>query len=438
VIERSGPQMRVWLLQRAEPTPHDDNGAQRLLRTGILARTLVRAGHQVTWWTSSFDHYNRRQRFDADCLVEVEPGYDIRYLYGPSYRRTLSFQRLRNHRSVARRFSALADQIDPRPDVLVASVPTTELALAAVRFGRRAGIPVVLDIRDLWPDVFFDVLPAFLKPVIELLAAPMRRSLRETSRDATAIIGLTDGFVDWGLSHSDRVRGPRDRVFFMGYPGKTKPTTELTAAREHWDHLGVTEDPNVVTLAFIGTLGFTVDFGPVIQAARLLHAAGTPVRFVICGDGARRAKIQADADGLPNIVFPGWIREDAIHALLERSAIGLTPYIASKNYLLNLPNKPAEYMAGGLAIANSLPEGELFNLLSARECGFSYRGDGTVLANQLTELVENPENLARLRKHARATFTELLNGESVYHDMVTYLEGLAGDSRPPDGSRGTS
>ena len=41
--------MRVWLVQRAESTPHDDNGDRRLLRIGILADILSSQGHEVVW-----------------------------------------------------------------------------------------------------------------------------------------------------------------------------------------------------------------------------------------------------------------------------------------------------------------------------------------------------------------------------------------------------
>jgi len=417
--------MRVWLLQQAEPMPHDNAGAQRLLRTGIFAKALIRSGHEVTWWTSTFDHFNREQRFEDSRLVPVEPGYNVQYLFGPAYRRNISFQRMRHHRAVARRFDALVETTDRKPDIVVASMPTTELAESAVRFGQRNQIPVVLDIRDLWPDVFFDVLPRFLKPAINLLVARMRRELRRASRDATAIIGLTDGFVEWGLKQSGRVRSPLDRVFFMGYTGRKRPPTDRTAAAEFWDGHGIRTDPNTLTVAFVGTLGFMFDFDPVLEAARALHDEGVPVRFVVCGDGARKTQIEARAGGLPNILFPGWVTEDLIHGLFERSSIGLTPYIASTNFILNLPNKPAEYMAGGLAIAHSLDGGELFNLLTNRGCGFSYDGDGTALAAHLARLVEDPARLAELRKQARATFTALLEGEAVYGDMVTYLEDVA-------------
>ena len=52
--------MRVWLVQRAESTPHDDNGDRRL-RIGILADILSSQGHEVVWWTSAFDHVERKK-----------------------------------------------------------------------------------------------------------------------------------------------------------------------------------------------------------------------------------------------------------------------------------------------------------------------------------------------------------------------------------------
>ena len=417
--------MRVWLLQRAEPTPHDNDGAQRLLRTGILARTLIAAGHQVTWFTSTFDHYNRRQRYDADRRVAVEPGYDVHYLHGPSYRRNISLGRVRNHTTVARRFAAFAAETTERPDIVVASIPTAELALAGVKFGRTHGIPVVLDIRDLWPDVFYDVLPGFLKPLVHLATHSMRRALEQATRDATAIIGLTGGFLDWGLERGGRTRGPDDRVFFMGYQGKKRVDADPVAAGRFWDELGVRHDPATLTVAFIGTLGFVADFDPVFEAARILQADGVPVRFIICGDGARRAKIETAAAELPNVVFPGWVTEDRIQALFDRAEIGLTPYIESTNFILNVTNKPAEYMSGGWAIANSLDRGALQTLLSERDCGFSYGGSGRTLATKLARLALDPDLLEGLRQRARGTFAELFHGESVYGEMVTYLEEVA-------------
>ena len=49
------------------------------------------------------------------------------------------------------------------PDLILSSIPTSELSLEATKLGKKNNIPVILDIRDLWPDVFLDVLPNFFR-----------------------------------------------------------------------------------------------------------------------------------------------------------------------------------------------------------------------------------------------------------------------------------
>ncbi len=56
-------------------------------------------------------------------------------------------------------FTKLANSYDTLPDVIhVCNVPI-ELCHAAVTYGRAKGIPVVIDVRDLWPDVYLEVIP---------------------------------------------------------------------------------------------------------------------------------------------------------------------------------------------------------------------------------------------------------------------------------------
>ena len=52
--------MRIWVYASGEPLPAADRQV-RLLRAGNLCRHLQAAGHEVVWWTSSFDHIRKRQ-----------------------------------------------------------------------------------------------------------------------------------------------------------------------------------------------------------------------------------------------------------------------------------------------------------------------------------------------------------------------------------------
>ena len=51
--------MKIWIITVGEPLPMDD-GEVRAYRSGLLFSELVNAGHEVTWWTSSFDHSQKK------------------------------------------------------------------------------------------------------------------------------------------------------------------------------------------------------------------------------------------------------------------------------------------------------------------------------------------------------------------------------------------
>lgn len=417
--------MNVWLVQRSEPTPHDDGGTQRAMRIGILAKMLVQAGHDVVWWTSTFDHFNRRHRQRTNIRLSVEPGYDIQYLRGCGYQKHVSFSRIRDNLLVARQFSKVAKQSPEIPDVILASIPTAELALAAVEYGRMHNIPVILDIRDLWPDVFLDLVPKAFRPAVRVAAIPMEWSLKRACKEATAIVGLTSAFVDWGLSHASRVRKDNDRVFPMGYLADCISEVRLQKAKQFWREMGLDRPTKGHNVVFFGTMGMTNDLRPIIKAAGLLKDRHVPLKFILCGDGQTARELRAQALSLGNVVFPGWVTAAQIRGLMELADIGIAPYIESINYINNIPNKPAEYLSGGLGIALSLSKGPLYELLVQQGCGFTYSNQPELLALELESLVRNPARLRALKQNALRTFKEFFDGNLVYTRMVRYLKEMA-------------
>jgi len=400
------------------------------MRTGILASMLGQLGNEALWWTSTFDHYNRRHRFAADTRVEVTPRFRIQYLRGRGYRRNVSLGRLLDNRDVARRFSRLARREPVQPDVILASLPTAELALEAVRYGRGRGVPVVIDVRDLWPDTLYEQVPTLLKPFARALLVPMARATREVCQQADAITGVTEPFVDWALRFAARDRRSADRAFPMGYIRNELPRQRLEQAERFWNDLGVRKAPGSLIVAFFGTLGRMFDLGPVIEAARLFRSRDVSVRFVLCGDGESAAEYREKARGLDNVCFPGWVQEEHIRTLLGRADVGLAPYIRSANFIHNIANKPAEYLSGGLPIALSLGGGVLFDLVQKNDCGFSYHNRAADLFERLAALHADPERLARMSANAGDLFSRMFDGKVTYPSMIRHLEEIvAGEPR---------
>jgi glycosyltransferase involved in cell wall biosynthesis len=411
--------MHVWLSTVGEPLP-TLSGDSRLWRTGLLADQLVRLGHSVTWWTSRVDHIHKRF-FDLEgAALEVRAGLTLRFLDGRLYTRNISVARLVNHWQIGRDFRAKVGDA-PRPDVILCSFPTIELSIEAVQFGRSLGVPVVLDVRDLWPDIFLQPAPGPIRPLVRLLLSPYFRATRQAFEGASAVIAVSEGYLQWGLGRAGRARTSRDEVFPLAYSLAPRTAQARIAGREGLRRFGIGEGS--IACLFAGTLGRTYDLGPVLEAARTLAQDGdSPFRFLICGDGERATEWQERAKGLPNVSFTGWLSQQDMHAALAGADIGLAAY--AKAAPQGVPNKVIEYLAAGLPVISSLT-GETERLLGHHDCGSTYAaGDAAALTRALRALAP-PAERERVGANARRKYEEAFRADAVYGRLARYLEALA-------------
>jgi glycosyltransferase involved in cell wall biosynthesis len=411
--------LHVWLVSIGEPLPIDPGG-ERQLRMGVIARTLLDRGHEVTWWVSTFDHPYKRHRFEADTNVTVEPRYRLQLLHGSGYRTNVSLRRLLDHWQIARKFRRLAGE-EPAPDLIFATVPTVELASASAAIGRARSIPVVLDVRDLWPDVLLDLLPRPLRGLGRLPLLPLTRQIRQAFRSAYGITAVSPSYLRWGLAHAGRPAGPMDRVIPLGYP--VPPASGLDGAADAGTLRALGVDPRKKLVWFIGMFGHYYDLTTVIKAARVLAQRGRKeLQFVLSGQGHRETEWRALAAGLPNVVFTGWVTTAQITVLQTAAWAGLAAYAPDAPQ--SLPNKVFEFMAGGLPVLSSLGQ-DARELLERHDCGITYRaGDAADLVRAIEGLLENEPRHARMAENSRTAFDRHYSARRVYGEMAAYLEQL--------------
>jgi glycosyltransferase involved in cell wall biosynthesis len=412
--------LRFWLLTVGEPLPIVDGGNPRLLRTGVLARHLARRGHEVTWWTSTFDHYGKKQRAAADTAYDWE-GVTVRMIRSVGYRRNVSLRRFIEHSQVARKFSRQTTNL-PRPDAILASLPTIELAAAAAEFASKAGIPVAVDIRDLWPDAILDLVPSPARWLARLALMPMSASGRRVLRECRGIVGISQQYLDWGLKLAGRARGIDDRIFPLGYQPPASRPQAASAAESSLRAMGV--DPAKTICWYVGSFGRQYDLAPVIEAARQAAAdERNDVQFVISGDGEYGGKWRQMSADLSNIVFTEWIDGDQIGWLRENAAVGLQPYVRGAPQ--GLANKLFEYISAGIPVVSSL-RGENAALIAQFDCGLTYEaGDGCDCYRQLCALLDDPGHRRRMGRNGKELFMNQFESTAVFNGLAEYLERLA-------------
>lgn len=415
--------MYVWLVTVGEPLP-TDGADDRLLRAGILANMLVERGHKVVWWSSTFDHVRKVHRFQEDTFIDINGLFRIILLHSTAYKKNVSISRILNHYGIARKFTRLA-QREAIPDVILCSLPTLELSAASVEYGKRNNVPVILDIRDLWPDIFLDLAPGPVRHYIKLLMAPVHKMARQACAGATAITGITPAFVGWGLDSAGRKPAGLDRDFPMGYRAEPPGGNDLEKAKIFWKKFGIGPDSEGFLACFFGTMGRQFDLKTVIGAARILNAGSRPFRFVLCGSGDNLEYYKQLARGCENVIFPGWVGTAEIWTMMRMSKAGLAPYLNTKNFTMNLPNKPVEYLSAGLPIVTGL-KGTLNHLIQEYNCGEIYEnGDAESLAAALIRMCDNPGSLKAMSENAYSLFQEKFVAGKVYHEMIEYLEHVS-------------
>lgn len=411
--------MKVWIVEISDFLPKID-GDNRLYRAGMLAKALVEAEHEVLWWSSTFNHQLRKQRFDVSTTIDIEKNYHLRLLYGPGYCRSISFGRWRHNRAIARKFAReiSAKSIYEFPDLIYACLPTLEVSEQAVLFGVRHRIPVVVDIRDQWPDIYLSPLPRVLHPIVRtILKTEFARAHRIFSK-ATAITGVSAKNLEWGVGLAKKKASPKDKWFPLGFPISKNANQDTVTAIQLSRKFGIRKDCLVVT--FVGSFSPTCNFRAVIDTARIFfEASDTRIQFVLVGDGAQTSFLQKNSNVLKNVLLTGWCEKPQVNEILLNSSIGLTPYTGRAPQ--TLPNKPFEYMAAGLPILSSL-EGELKTIIEQQGIGLQYKASDPIdLKDKIMWFLSHPDETKAMGQRAKALFEEKYNADVVYPGLVDHL-----------------
>ncbi len=397
--------MRILYLHQFFMTRDGTGGT----RSYEFARRLVEAGHGVTMVTAGD---GAEREVDGIRVVEARGGYgDYVRATGVGYgRRLLAFGRF----AVAATVAALRG---PRPDVVFATSPPLTMALPAIVAARRWRVPLVFEVRDLWPEAPIQ-MGALRSPWAQRLARWLERAVYRSATEIVALSpGMRDGIVATGVSPERVTLIPNasDLDLFS-------PDLDPGDLREQ---LGLTASDFVC--AYFGTMGEANDLTQVVGAAALL-AERKDVAFVLQGDGKRRAALEADVQrrGLANVVFVPAGDKHAAARLAAASDACMTIFKDVPILATNSPNKLFDtFAAGRPAIVNT--DGWQRVLVEEHEAGVYARpSDAADLAEKVLALRDDPERARRYGANARALAEREFDRDLLAERLRGVLERAAG------------
>lgn len=281
-----------------------------------------------------------------------EPGPDGETVDGLTFYRTPPIAPARSPVREWREIGAFANRIEAlakiwQPDLLHAHSPVMD-AMAALRVGKRLGIPVIYEIRAFWEDAAVGngtgregSLRYFLTKQLETHAVK--------SADAVAVIceGLRGDLIARGIDPAKITVSPNgvDLDLF----GDPPPREDALAGQ-----LGLAPDDAVI--GFIGSFYDYEGIDDLIVAMPALVAAQPAAQLLLVGGGPMEAALKQQAAASPvaaHIHFVGRVPHDQVERYY--SLIDILAYPRKKMRLTDLvtPLKPLEAMAQGKLVAAS-------------------------------------------------------------------------------------
>jgi len=295
-------------------------------------------------------------------------------------------------------------------DVVWGANPNLFSFFPSLIYGVLKRVPIVRNVDDLWPEVFYElgyVKSKFAKKMLDFLAwlsyivpsavTPISEGYKRFIVSKYGVspdkIHVVEVGVDRVASFSaDKNEGEKDRFMVM----------------------------------YSGVLGLGYDFDVVLEAARLLQEQEDIV-FVIRGVGELAPKIKRRINelGLDNVVLETrFLSKDKLSALLASADAFLIPMVSESCIDEGLPTKVFEYQAYGKPII-CVSGGEPARYVEVTGSGLVVKpNDADGLAEAVVKLYEDRKLTAKLAWNGYRYVSENLTTEKIGEKIYTLFESL--------------
>ena len=416
--------MKVWIIQTAEPM-HLDEPGMRPMRAMNLADALVESGHQVCIWTSAFLHSTKKHRTKKFVLKKINDKLSIALIPSIGYKKNFGFLRIVDHIQLSLNLrKRLKISLDNPPDLVFIGYPPIETAFLSLSLISKSNIPVVIDVKDLWPTLFLEFFPFFLRPFFRIILSPYYLLAKITFRKATVLSSMSKEYIEWIYKFSGRKKSGYELITPLTSKIRENSKKEILQAEKWWKQYGVYKT-DIRRFCFIGYFNSMYDFNFLKKVAIRFKDKNIKCQFLLCGSGGEAyIKVKNLFRGLDNVVFPGWIDSPKIEFLSKCCSGSIMPYRNIENFKLNITNKVSDSLYFGLPIITTL-EGALKNLIEKYEVGYSCPEDKPEeIFKYINLLLENEVLRNRLSRNARKLYKSNFDSHKVYCDLVSQLEEI--------------
>jgi glycosyltransferase involved in cell wall biosynthesis len=366
-----------------------------------LAKLFSKRGHRVTLVTSSFQHFEKKQRTDIQRrLTEDGLGIKVVLIEEPGYVSNVSVRRALSHHQFTKNFATWWSDIDQEFDAVYSAYPTIghNKLLATLKANGALNSIFILDVQDVWPESIVSAIPSLRHIPKQWL--PFSGSADLVYRYADYVFAVSKTYLDRALKTRNAGSG---EVAYIG--------TDFSTIGEH---LRLGKVDGQVSVFYIGTLSYSYDLETVIRGIALARSRGINASLHIFGTGPHKSHLEKVSG--PGVHFRG---VHQFHDLIDRAReCDIAVNCIAKNASQSVTNKLSDYLSLGCPILNSQENPEVLDLLRTRNFSNYEAGSAESFLNSLEELLESGAHLRTWEPDQR------MNRDNIYPRILARVEAL--------------
>lgn len=401
--------LNIWILKDGEALPTIKDSKK--MRTWRLGETLADRGHSVTWWTSNFFHLKKEKICEGNKVLKLGDNLTVKFIDCGSYKTNVSFQRIKHHFKLGKKFSALAKK-EKKPDIIIASHPILEFPTEAIKYGKTHNIPVIIDVRDIWPDTFLSYAPWFLRPFVKIPLFFYNLKTKYCFKNAQGVVSISEDLLDWALKKAKLERDYTSKVFHIGYDESAAATEEPIIELKDLKK-------GTVIFSYLGTFVKSYEVDLIIEAAKILEKdKDFKGYFILAGEGELWLSLKQKAKHLKNVIVLGWLDKKKSSYLMNITDVSLIP-----NKTTALPNKVFEALFFGNPMIFCM-KGEAKTVLEKYKAGIYYeKGNIDSFINGVKIITQN-NTIETMKKNSRDLYDTHFKSQKIYSEYCEYIEKI--------------
>lgn len=359
-------------------------------RSYEMAKRMVEAGHEVHMITSRRD----LESDNGKWVNEDIEGINVHWLAVP-YHNSMSYKdRISAFFKFAFKAGKKAKQIGG--DIIFATSTPLTIAIPAIRAKKALNVPMVFEVRDLWPELPI-AIGALRSPITKYLAKKLEKYAYRNSDHIVALSpGMAEGVAKAGypLEKISEIPNSCDLVFF------DTPNSAGENFRNNRAWLG-----NRPLVLYTGTLGHLNGVTWLADLAAEVHELDPDIRFLVLGEGVTETRIIRRAKELgvyeKNFFMEPRVPKKEVPAALNAATVCTSLFIPLKEMEANSANKFFDSLAARRPIAINYG-GWQKSLIEENNVGVALEQSNLQgSAKKLVELVRDKSQLDVMGENAR-------------------------------------